>query len=200
LQNKYLNGLPVGDMLGIMGNGGNGGNETRGTVGLSPPGAGGSAAVGNANNANGGNFSLGNILRMFTGGGNANRPPPAQTNPPPQSSQSNPRPPVIIPPVPAAPTSIPARVAPNGQVPIASRPVPPSGLAATLPPMNVRGMNPSAAASNPPSGDPNHAPQRRMLRRPSPHLRDADQPMNPHRVPLSPVQESTHERDLPSPP
>jgi hypothetical protein len=224
LQNKYLNGLPVGEMLGVMG-----GGQTPQTP--QQPLA---AASGNSNNANAGGFSLGNIMRMFTGG-TANRPSP------PQASASS-APPTIIPPVPSGPL-LSGQTRPlssqssqqqqrqeqqrqqqqrqeqrqqqqqqsaTGGVPVSGNnnningtqrtAVPPSGtaptlpgLAATLPPMNVRGITSPPSNSN---AIPSTQPVRRMLRRPSAHLRDSNVPPRP----LSPISESTHEHEIPSPP
>ena len=184
LQNKYLHGLPVSEMLGVMGGGG--GGNTGGTHPGTMPNLQTGVAANNGGSGipnTGGGFSLGNIMRMFTGG-NANRPSPPQTNPTQQHTM-----PAIVPPIPNPPASD-AQRAQVSQIPTASAPVPPSGFAATLPPMNVRGIpsHQNQSQSNP--------PQRRMLRRPSAHLRDD----NPSRSPLSPVQESTHESDIPAPP
>lgn len=213
LQNKYLNGLPVGEMLGVMGggggsggsgSGGSGGNVSSGGNGTNnsrqnmPSGGGanmpsGSGGLTNTSGNAGGGFSLGNIMRMFTGG-NANRPSPPQANPNPSQPM-----PSIIPPIPNPPVT-PAQRSQVSQIPTASAPVPPSGIAATLPPMNVRGISsqsPSQTSqSNPSDRSSDRPPQRRMLRRPSAHLREEGLA----RAPLSPVQESTHESDIPAPP
>lgn len=168
LQNKYLGGLPVGDMMGMMG----------GSSGSS--GGGGASASGANIAAAAPGFSLGNILRMFTGGGTANRPPPPSQAPPAG------RPPSIIPPLPSqVPATGPLS---SSTLPTTARPVPPSGTAPTLPLVT----NPAAAASTAP---PRAAvlPARRLLRRPSAHLQAADRP------PLSPISEARDDQGLPPP-
>jgi hypothetical protein len=100
VQTAYLGGLPVGEMLGLMGSGTAAPNRTSqqqqqpNNEGIAQN-TGGSSSGGN----NGGiGSTLGNILRMFTGGGNANRPAAAQATQP----QFGQRPPIIIPPVPGS--------------------------------------------------------------------------------------------------
>lgn len=210
LQNKYLGGLNVGDMLGVMPGNNNNTSQTT-TTGVS-------ATTAPSNNGGGG-FSLGgigNILRMFTGGG-ANRPqpnPPSHANIPPPAPV---RPPVIIPPVPGSSLSAQHRQPqqqpppspyenpasnnsrPNSQrprtnndfrPPVSLNPVPSTTTVASLPPMNIKGITSSSsseAGSN----------VRRTLRRPSAHLRETE---NKFQGPLSPVIESNQENDIPSPP
>lgn len=226
LQNKYLNGLPVGEMLGVMGSGGSNSNMMGSMMGNMMGNNTNSNSAGDRNQASdagggtgGGNgFSLGNILRMFTGG-NANRPSPVQAMP-----SANPSMPAIIPPVPSinnggnvntrpVSTSRPnltVASSTNASVPVNNTSnasntntrtaVPPSGtapnlpgLTATLPPMNVRGItSPPSNLNTVASSQP---PVRRMLRRPSAQLRDSTAPR-----PLSPVSETTQENDIPSPP
>lgn len=172
VQNRYLGGLPVGDMIGMMG----------------PSGPSNTPAAPSTSNAGNG-FSLGGLLRMFTGGGN-NQP----NAPQPSGASTQQRPPAIIPPALSsaqpAPSNNPISRQPQqqsqqpqqpprpltSQVPVQSRPVPPSGTAATLPAMNVRGVTSNV--------------RRNPMRRPSPLLRTETN------RPLSPVMEND-EHDLP---
>jgi len=163
LQNKYMNGLPVTEMLGVMGDGS---APTAARPAARPP-----APNSNAPEGGAGSQVVGNIMRFLTGG-NANRPLPAH------ATQSQPQPTIIPGAAPPQPTV--AHIPTMAHIPTTSAPVPPSGRAATLPPLNVRGM----------------PPPRRTLRRPSHHLRDD----NAARPPLSPVQESAQEHTIPEPP
>ena len=181
IQNKYLAGLPVGDMFNIMGP-----SQPSNATGRPIPGGSQAPNAQNAPTATGtgnGGFSLGSILNLFTGG-NANRPQP-------QGVSTQPTRPVnIIPPLPSAQpqsqpqpqihSQPPRQTVAQNSIPITARPVPPTGTAATLPPMNVRGITPPV----------------RSIRRPSAHLREPDY----SRAPLSPVTESHQENDVPTPP
>jgi hypothetical protein len=88
IQNKYLGGLPISDMMGGLGMGG---SKSSTTAPEPPPQQGGGGL--------GGLGGLGSIFKMFTGGmkgGNNNRPSaPRSTR---QSAPPRPRSPVIIPP------------------------------------------------------------------------------------------------------
>jgi hypothetical protein len=207
LQNKYLGGLNVGDMFGVM-PGNNSSPTVTNTAATVPMNNG-----NNGNNNGGGGFSLGgigNILRMFTGG-NANRPQPnpsSNMNHPPRNL------PVIIPPVPSSssfsnnrssqqqpppPQQLPSndsrpnsqRTRPNNndfRPPVSLNPVPSTTTVASLPPMNIKGISSDVSAGS---------NVRRSLRRPSAHLRETE---NNFPGPLSPVIESNQENDIPSPP
>lgn len=100
VQTAYLGGLPIGEMMGVMGNS-NSGAQNR--VPQQSGGGGGGNATGAAasgNNSGGFASTIGNILRMFTGGSNTNRPAAAQSAQQSAQGQFAQRSPTIIPPVP----------------------------------------------------------------------------------------------------